>query len=169
MKTTIIKLVVLGGIILCIIITLKCSGTNNSGKVSELQPIGTNSATEEIAFSETDLCKAVIATQFYKPVKIISVYEETANEVRVQYERTEDQTIWKNKCKVEGNTIVWGAVDPDRIGDEQAGRWRTRYSEGDDKITYSVDNESLILTTTNQYSDESSTQVFHQSDFTQSK
>lgn len=143
------------------IILSACSAQENDG-AERIQATASTSATSVYSitnkvtyFSDEELCRATISALFSKPVKTISVYRNSGNEVRVKYTRKVDKTVWKNKCKIEGDTIIWGAVDPDRVGNENAGRWRIRYAEGDEKISYNATSEKLYLTISDELGDSS--------------
>lgn len=129
------------------------------------QKIKPEAGARPVVFSNGELCKATVSALFSRPAKIISVYRKNGNEIRVKYTRKDDKSIWKNKCMLEDGIIVWGSVDPDRIGDENGGRWRTRYSEGDDKITYKIQNYKLYLTVENELTGSSDTHTFTKGDF----
>lgn len=158
--------------LLSVAIILNACSAQENDDAERIQATASTSATSvsSIAnkvtyFSDEELCRATISALFSKPVKIISVYRNSGNEVRVKYTRKMDKTVWKNKCKIEGDTIVWGAVDPDRVGNESAGRWRIRYAEGDEKISYNATSEKLRLIVSDELGDNPRHHEFGKSDF----
>lgn len=92
------------------------------------------------------ICSATIATVFGQPIEIMTTEPQSDNpEIYVvTYKRPDDGTVWVNKCKVEGDRVIWGAID---------GRWRTHNL--DSKITFSESETHVTITEI--YSDGSAT------------
>lgn len=116
-----------------------------------------------MTFSEESICRAVIATLMHKNVRSIVCSGHSGNEYSLEYIREEDRTLWKNACKIEGNSVIWSycgsTTEPDFKG-----RWRT--DPQDEKVTYKIETESLSLIIYVQYPDGSVTEKkFVSSDF----
>jgi len=70
------------------------------------------------------LCKATMSAVFLRPVDIMDVYKIVDNKyIYVKYMRPSDATIWKNRCKIYKDRIVWGGVDVYGEGSGDS-RWR---------------------------------------------
>ncbi|QSP94014.1 hypothetical protein LPB19_12530 [Marinobacter salinisoli] len=79
---------------------------------------------------EQKICKASIATAFTKSPDSIST-EFKSGIVELSYRRESDNSLWRYRCNVEHEVVVWaGFIDGDW------GRWRN--ARGDAKITYSI-------------------------------
>lgn len=96
-------------------------------------------------FSETDVCKAMIAFEFGKEPGIIDAVN-TGGFIALQYIRPDDETLWKYHCKVQsGNKILWRSAgsssEPGYVG-----RWRN--DPMDPTITYSVSGGTLTINDT---------------------
>lgn len=80
------------------------------------------------------VCRAAIGTVFGRPVEIIEVESQHGDQVNLAYKRPSDGTIWRNKCKLKGTQILWGAFD---------GRWRTH--ELDDRLHFESRTDQLTI------------------------
>ncbi len=106
---------------------------------------------QEPAWIEVDLpisqqfqvCRATIATLMHQNIEIINIDRSENNIYYMSYERPDDGTIWKNRCKLSGSNVVW-AAEPD-------GRWRTHPE--DSKITYNIYPDISMVTISEQWSD----------------
>lgn len=110
---------------------------------------------DEPAFSEAQICKAGISLVMGRDPSIIKT-KVVGDEVKVSYVRSDDGSVWKYKCKLEGPRVLWGA-DP--------GRWRNH--PADEPMFYSVrgEGESARLTVEERYQDGSSrTKTFNVAD-----
>lgn len=81
------------------------------------------------------ICKAAVATIMGRPVSIISATEKAGGEVALSYTRSDDGSVWKFKCKLDGDRAIWAA---------DGGRWRTNPDDG--VVRFSVDASSLEIT-----------------------
>jgi hypothetical protein len=93
-------------------------------------------------YGRVDLCRATIAAVMGSPIDIIRPDSGDGSVVHTVYGRG-DGTVWRNKCKFTGNSIVWAARD---------GRWRDR-RDWDEAIAYEVDAATRWLTLTLSYPD----------------
>ena len=93
----------------------------------------------------------------YGPViEIIQVDGEALGVTNVSYYRPDDGTLWQQKCKFQGNQIIWAARD---------GRWRDNY-EWDEYLTFSIDTVSQTVSITQTFPDGSgSTESYYKSQF----
>lgn len=81
------------------------------------------------------VCKAAVATIMGRPVSIISATEKAGGEVALSYTRADDGSVWKYKCKLDGDRAIWAA---------EGGRWRTHPDDG--VVKFSVDGSSVEVT-----------------------
>jgi hypothetical protein len=100
-------------------------------------------STSSNPYSRVDLCRAAISAVMGRPIDIIRPDSADGSVVRTVYIRGEDGTAWRDKCKFDGERIVWAAID---------GRWRDRRG-WDETITFEVDAETQWLTLTLRYPD----------------
>jgi hypothetical protein len=94
----------------------------------------------KMAFSEQQICKAVVAKVMGKNPSIIKVNKVSGNVTHLSYIRQNDGTHWALRCKLEGSTAIWA---------KDSGRWRT--DQYDPKVTFSVNKQSLSIS--ERYSD----------------
>lgn len=120
--------------------SLLCLPANAGSKYTSVSIYATGQA-----FSEYEICSATIATIFSRPVKIMKVKTDDEKIYYIKYTRPSDNSIWINKCKIDGFRVIWGASD---------GRWRE--DRADSFITYEGSNG--VLTVTEVYSDGSKKQ-----------
>ena len=86
---------------------------------------------------EADVCRFGIAAVFGRSPEIVKSKHIGGGTFKVSYVRKSDGTHWHNKCRVEGNRIIWGAYD---------GRWRTH--SADPKVTFAMTAEKIVVTET---------------------
>lgn len=86
---------------------------------------------------DADICRFGIATVFGRSPEIMKTRHIGGGTYKVSYVRKSDATHWHNKCRVEGNRIVWGSYD---------GRWRTH--PADSQVTFAVSGERIVVTDT---------------------
>lgn len=72
-------------------------------------------------YSEVGVCKAAIASLFFHSPSIMKVNQVSDEVFKVSYRRPSDNTLWENKCQIEGNRVHWGSFD---------GRWRNHDLDG---------------------------------------
>lgn len=101
-------------------------------------------AGEDVKFPVEQICKATIAQIMGRNPLIINTKKTAGGVVHLSYIRENDGTRWANRCKVEGNKIIWAS---------ETGRWRTH--ELDPKLTYHVSESVLHIVEV--YGDGSST------------
>lgn len=91
------------------------------------------------------ICRATIGAVMGRDPRIISVDREEGGITYVSYRRPDDGKLWSHKCKVEGNSVIWGMRD---------GRWRDHPLDG--TVSYGLSGNVLIIR--QRHSDGSSTQ-----------
>lgn len=107
-------------------------------------------------FNIGHLCRAAISIVMGRPIGIIRVDSMNQSLATVSYNRPDDGTLWQQKCKIEGDHVVWAALD---------GRWRNEY-RWEERLIFSHGNNGELLTIKQQHPDGSgSTQEFRLTDF----
>ncbi len=89
-------------------------------------------------FSLADVCKAAIATEMGRELKIIKTLK-SGDMPEVGYTR-HDGDKFRYRCKVEGDRVIWQAYFPDRSA---WGRWRN--SSDDAVLTFQADANKLSI------------------------
>ncbi len=84
--------------------------------------------------STSKVCKAAISKLMFKDPSIIQVNKKSSYVVFLSYVRKTDGTVWKYKCKLEGERVLWGMDE---------GRWRNH--SNDSNITYSIGGNKLKI------------------------
>lgn len=96
-------------------------------------------------FSESDagkVCRAVVAVLNGRDVEIIRVYKFEKGMPYVSYKRPDDGKVWKNRCKFDGNRVIWSGVDIPGYG-PGPGRWRD--GPYDEKIVFEIREGGVLL------------------------
>ncbi len=86
-------------------------------------------------FTDNQICMATVSATMRRDLSIIKVDSVNNGIINLTYVRPSDQTIWKTRCKLNGNEVIW-ATD--------TGRWRT--SQHDPIIRYSESGNLLTIT-----------------------
>jgi len=86
-------------------------------------------------FSDPQICRAAIGAIMARDPYIISTDYVEGKVVYTSYHRPDDGTLWQNKCKLEGHTVLWGRA---------SGRWRLH--PDDPKISFRVKGDTLSIT-----------------------
>lgn len=84
--------------------------------------------------SEKQVCAAGIGAMMGREPRTIITTRSDGNVHYQQYVRRNDGTIWKYKCTIEGQRVMWGADD---------GRWRRH--ERDEVLTFEWVSNKLIV------------------------
>ncbi|MFY0598522.1 MAG: hypothetical protein JXR03_02545 [Cyclobacteriaceae bacterium] len=129
-----------------------CYACNQTPKESSTQSqtdiptetIKTKTSEPVVEVTNEQIAKASISALFYQPVNIMTV-RTNGNIVFVSYKRPGDGQKFEYKIQVMNNSISWGSSD---------GRWRN--SIYDEKLSYSVISQELVITTS--YDDGSKSQ-----------
>lgn len=87
--------------------------------------------TKELDF----VCRATMSAIFGHDISIIKTTGIKDGIASSSYVRPSDGTVWSNRCKIEGNRIIWAS---------DTGRWRTHPM--DEVITYSKAGRTLTIT-----------------------
>ncbi len=111
--------------------------------VAETNAMATPSAVIDPAKAAL-ICKAGIAKLFQQPAASMKAVPMAGGIVRVSYRRSSDNTLWTNDCRVEGDRIVWRAVDVSP--GSGPGRWRDDPADG--ALTYKVDGDHIDVAET---------------------
>lgn len=103
-------------------------------------------------YAEKDICRAAISLVMGRSLDTVSIDSSSGSQFNLSYTRPEDGSNWSYKCKVEGNSILWGADD---------GRWRD--ADEDSKLSFTIQE---VLTVVEGFSDGSKkTAVYDHTDF----
>jgi hypothetical protein len=90
--------------------------------------------TSEI-FTQADICKAGIATDFSREPEIINIDRWDNELVFLSYKVPGSERAWRFKCKVEGDRINW----------EASFDGRPRNTIGDATITFKIDEDIITI------------------------
>lgn len=93
---------------------------------------------DDLAF----ICRGTVATTMGRDVDTISEYRRTSTVSYVEYRRPSDNTLWRTRCRIDGNRVVWSTVDPDGAG-SPPGRWRDHPM--DSVITFRFTDTELVV------------------------
>jgi hypothetical protein len=91
-------------------------------------------AAQAANFDQQQICRATIGAVMGRDPKIIKVSSVDSGIVHVSYSRPDDGTLWEQRCRFEGQKVIWAT---------KAGRWREL--PVDEVITYSVTGASLTI------------------------
>lgn len=86
-------------------------------------------------FDQQQICRATIGAVMGRDPKIIKVSKVESGIIHVSYSRPDDGTIWEQRCRIEGQKVIWAT---------ETGRWREHPL--DEVITYAVTGASLTIT-----------------------
>jgi hypothetical protein len=84
-------------------------------------------------FSSIDICKSGISKIFGRQPDIMNG-EQYGDVIYITYTRG-DGTVWKNKCTVRGNKIMWGTEE---------GRWRN--GPFDEEVSFTIRGNKITVT-----------------------
>ncbi|MCP4957435.1 MAG: hypothetical protein GY919_17865 [Photobacterium aquimaris] len=93
--------------------------------------------TEQMEFSNENICRATIATTLHKKLSSIEVDKKVRDITYLYYIRKNDGSRWEYKCKVLKKDILWGMAD---------GRWRD--GKYDDPMSFTISNGKLNIAKT---------------------
>lgn len=88
------------------------------------------------------VCKAGIAKLFGQLASTIKVEKQGAGIVHMSYRRKFDGTRWENDCKLDGDRIMWRAVD----AFPGSGPGRSRDDPANGVLTYKLDGDLVEVT-----------------------
>ncbi len=95
------------------------------------------------ALSDTELglvCQAVVAAMMGHPIEIVHVERVRNGEADVRYNRPNDGTLWRTRCRMEAGAVVWRTIDAFGPG-SGLGRWRN--GPNDSRITVAIRENAL--------------------------
>lgn len=99
----------------------------------------------ETVITNEHICKAGIAKIMGRDPKTIKVLRNESGIVHLQYRRTNDGSLWSNRCRIDGSRIMWAS---------DKGRWRD--DPRDEKLAFAVAADTITVKET--FTDGSSTQ-----------
>lgn len=117
--------------------------SSSVGHVAGSNPAYSASPTDAGRFTPGQICRATIAVAMGRDPKIIKITSSGGGIIKTKYVRDNDHSVWENRCKIEGNTVVWATA---------TGRWRN--DSADEIFKYSVAGD--VLTISQMFSDGSS-------------
>jgi hypothetical protein len=120
-----------------------------------LASIGLITSAHADTFTSAEICKAAISVEMGRPTKTMKT-KHTEPTPEISYRRP-DGDSFRYRCQVSEDRVIWSAFMED---ENEWGRWRNRYSEGDASTTYSV--SAGVLTISN---DQSGDKTFKKKDF----
>lgn len=85
-------------------------------------------------FTDQQICIATIAKIMGRDPLIIKIDALKGNVTYLSYNRPSDGSRWANRCKLEGNKVIWAS---------ETGRWRT--DPNDSKITFSISGDKIDI------------------------
>jgi hypothetical protein len=89
-----------------------------------------------------EVCRASVAAMMGHDIKIVRLDKVEGNIAYVSYSRPSDHKVWKNRCRLEGPTLVWGTIDAFGPGTGY-GPWRNR--PGDEKVTFKLSPNQITV------------------------
>jgi hypothetical protein len=81
------------------------------------------------------VCKGVVSALFNHPIDEVQVVRSEGDMIYLSHTRKSDNTVWRIKCRLRGNTIIWGNDD---------GRWRT--DPMDEKLSFDFNRVARTFT-----------------------
>ncbi|WP_137173204.1 hypothetical protein [Massilia sp. HP4] len=87
-----------------------------------------------VNFDQQQICRAAISAVMGRDPKTLKVTKVDSGVIHLSYSRPDDETVWEQRCRVEGQKVVWAT---------KSGRWREHTL--DDVITYTVTGTSLTI------------------------
>ena len=87
------------------------------------------------------ICKAAIAKIMGRKPSIMKSHTGKDNVVYISYRRPDDNSYWRNKCRLQESKVIWASDNP---GD--TGRWRTLPEDG--TLTYTLAGSGATATVT---------------------
>ncbi|WP_143093614.1 hypothetical protein [Caulobacter sp. UNC279MFTsu5.1] len=88
------------------------------------------------------MCRATIGALNGRDPGIIQVSSVEDGMAYVSYVRPDDGKVWKSRCKVDGEQVVWAAMDLSGPG-SGPGRWRN--DPEDEHITYVIAGPTVTI------------------------
>jgi hypothetical protein len=85
-------------------------------------------------FDQQQICRAAIGALMGRDPKIIKVSKIDSGIIYLIYSRPDDGTIWEQRCRIEGQKLVWAT---------KSGRWREHPL--DEVITYAATGTSVTI------------------------
>jgi hypothetical protein len=96
-------------------------------------------------FTSAEVCKSTIGAVMGRDPATISVIN-SEDEMTVGYARPSDGSIWRYRCKINGNRVIWAT---------ETGRWRDDPQDG--RITFDALESATKIRITENHTDGSST------------
>lgn len=104
---------------------------------------GTTEATGDSAQDDlARICKAAVAVLYGRDPAMMHITKSINDLVRVEYRRPDDNTLWKNECILDGDRVLWRAVDA--FPGSGPGKWQNGpYA---DVLTYTLSGKTVSIT-----------------------
>lgn len=100
--------------------------------------IGIRVAASDAGWSDDRVCRAGIAAVLMDSPRKVAATSSRRSVIYLAYTRESDKTVWRFKCLVDGDRILWGSVF---AGSE--GRWRTE--TGDGRVHFEISDDTIII------------------------
>jgi hypothetical protein len=85
-------------------------------------------------FDQQQICRATIGAVMGRDPRIIKVSSVDLGIIHVSYLRPDDGTLWEQRCRIDGQKVVWAT---------KSGRWRE--DPMDEVITYTATGALLTI------------------------
>lgn len=128
-----------------LLLTLCACGPSSdpAAQASTTTALKTSAAIEPLSDANLSrVCRAAIAALNGHDPKIIDLMRIENRVAYVRYARPSDGSIWKNRCRVEGDRVVWAVMDRSGPG-SGPGRWRN--APEDEVITYAISGPTVTI------------------------
>lgn len=88
------------------------------------------------------VCRAAVAMLFGRETKGMTAFQRAGGHTRVEYRRTDDNTLWKTDCYIDGSDrVIWRSVNA--FPNSGVGRWR--YGPDDERLTFTIDAKTVTI------------------------
>ncbi|MFO1014520.1 MAG: hypothetical protein U1E50_12235 [Caulobacteraceae bacterium] len=88
------------------------------------------------------VCRAAVAAINGRDPSIIRIVRSEEGMAYTEYARPDDGKIWKNRCRTDGDRVIWSTVDLDGPG-TGPGRWRN--DPADEIIRFKIDGRAVTI------------------------
>ena len=106
----------------------------------------TPASTPPVAIGDHQLgriCRAAIGALMARDPANIGVDSVSNGIAQVSYTRVADGKVWKNRCRIQGDRVIWGVVDTN-TPDSGNGGWRD--APTDQVTTYRIREPNVLIT-----------------------
>lgn len=105
----------------------------------------TPASTPPVAFGDHQIgrvCRAAIGAIMARDPANIRVDSVSDGIAQVSYARFEDGKVWKNRCRIEGDRVIWGTIDA-HGPDAGYGRWHD--GPADEVVTFQIIEPNVLI------------------------